>query len=558
MKNHWLLFLICIFCCTSATYAQDIENIAEEKPFVFSGAFTLYGSHYHIDGIPSRRKDFSWYLTGNPNFRIYGIDIPFNFTVSEQERSFRQPFNQFSITPSYKWVKLHFGYTNIMWSPFTWAGQTALGAGVELSPGKFRFGFLYGRLNRAVEEDLTSIEPVTPAFKRTGYAARIGYGTETSHVDVIFLKGRDHLSSLDSIPKETVVLPMENVVFGISSKLKLTETLFWDADIAGSVVTRDSRSEPFSGDDPGFTETFGSVMNVNTSTNLYGAVQTEFGYAGKIVKIKAKYKRVEPDFMSMGAYYFQTDVENITLEPSFNLLKSKLRINSSIGQQRDNLLKRKSFTSKRLIGNMSVDWTAGNIFGVNALYSNYSSDQSRGLKIPNEQLKQTYVAQNIMLSPRLTFIKEKMSHMHIVIANRQWMQDKNPNTANLTEYQVDNLNYTGSLIFNQSALTVTGSYLLTVFDASTNSNRLNGFSLGANKAFFGNKLNSGINGSYTIHELNSMPFADIINISSQHNYNLTSHHGIALIFNFLSNRGKIPASDSFTEYNIDLGYTYTF
>jgi hypothetical protein len=558
MKNHWLLFIIGICCIHSVAYAQDIENIADEKPFVLSGAFTLYGSHYHVDGIPSRRKDFSWYLTGNPNFRIYGIDIPFNFTVSEQERSFRQPFNQFSITPSYKWIKLYLGYTNITWSPFTWAGQTALGAGVELNPGKFRFGFLYGRLNRAVEEDLISTEPVTPAFKRTGYAARIGYGTETSFVDLIFLKGRDHQSSLDSIPKQTVVLPMENVVVGISSKLKLTSTLFWDTDVAASIVTRDSRSEPFSGEDPGFTETFGSIMNVNTSTNLYGAVQTEFGYAGKIVKIKAKYKRVEPDFMSMGAYYFQTDVENMTLEPSFNLLNSKLRINSSIGQQRDNLLKKKSFTSKRLIGNINVDWTAGNIFGINALYSNYSSDQSKGLKIPNEQLKQTYVAQNIMLSPRLTFIKEKMSHMHILIANRQWMQDKNPNTASLTEYQVDNFNYTGSLIFNQSALTVTGSYLLTVFDASTNSNRLNGFSLGANKAFFDNKLNSGINASYTIHKLNSAPFADIINISSQHNYNLTKHHGLALIFNFLSNQGKIPTSESFTEYNIDLGYTYTF
>lgn len=555
MKKCLLFFLIVI---SSATFAQDLENIADEKPIAFSGAFTLFGSHYHVDGIPSRRKDFSWYLTGNPNLRIYGIDIPFNFTVSEQERSFRQPFNQFAITPSYQWVKLHLGYTNITWSPFTWAGQTALGAGMELSPGKFRFGFLYGRLNRAVEEDLTSIEPVTPAFKRTGYAARIGYGTETSHVDLIFLKGRDHLSSLDSIPKETVILPMENSVFGITSKIKLSNTLFWDVDLAGSVVTRDTRSDDFSGDDPGFTESFSSIMNVNTSTNFYTALQTEFGYVGKIFHAKVKYKRVEPDFLSMGAYYFQTDVENITLEPGLNLLNSKLRINTSIGQQRDNLLDQKSFTSKRLIGNLMVDWTAGQIFGVNALYSNYSSDQSRGLKIPNEQLKQTYVSQNLMLAPRLTFIKEKRSHIHMMIANRQWMQDKNPNTAEQTEYQVDNLNYTGSLIFNQSALTLTGSYMLTVFDASVNSNRLNGFSLGANKAFFANKFNSGVMASYTLHDLNSQPFADILNISSQHNFSLTEHHGLALSFNFLSNKGKIIDAETFTEYNIDLGYTYTF
>jgi hypothetical protein len=75
----------------------------------------------------------------------------------------------------------------------------------------------------------------------------------------------------------------------------------------------------------GSPTTFRSVLNVNTSTNLYNAVQTEFGFVNKTVKIKAKYKRVEPDFQSMGAYYFQTDVENITLEPSFTLAQSKLQ-----------------------------------------------------------------------------------------------------------------------------------------------------------------------------------------------------------------------------------------
>ncbi|HOZ76236.1 MAG TPA: hypothetical protein PLS51_07360 [Flavobacterium sp.] len=551
-----LLFFVLLFWVAAA--GQELDKIATQKPFEFSGTFTLYGSHYHVDGIAARRKDFSWYLTGNPNFKIYGIEIPFSFTVSEQERSFRQPFNQFCVSPSYKWAKAHLGYTNLTWSPFTWAGQTALGAGIELSPGKFRFGFLYGRINRAVEEDVTAVEPVTPAFKRTGYAARIGYGTETSHLDFIFLKAKDDANSLDSIPKQTVILPAENAVLGLSSKLKFSEHFFWDVDLAASVVTRDIRATPLSDDDEGLANNFRSVLNVNTSTNLYNAVQTEFGFVNKTMKIKAKYKRVEPDFQSMGAYYFQTDVENITLEPSFTLAKSKLRINSSIGQQRDNILHQKSFTSKRLIGNLAVDLTLGKFFGINALYTNYSSDQSKGLKVPNETLKQTYISQNMMLAPRFTFMKEKISHFHILMANRQWMQDRNATTAPQTEYQVDNLNYTGSLVFNQSALTLSGSYLLTVFDANTNSNRLNGFSLSANKALFNNKLNSGISGSYTMHELNSAPFATILNLSSQHNYALTQHHGIALQFNFLSNQAKVVGTDSFTEYNIDLGYTYTF
>jgi hypothetical protein len=102
-----LLFFVLLFWVAAA--GQELDKIATQKPFEFSGTFTLYGSHYHVDGIAARRKDFSWYLTGNPNFKIYGIEIPFSFTVSEQERSFRQPFNQFCVSPSYKWARRIWG-----------------------------------------------------------------------------------------------------------------------------------------------------------------------------------------------------------------------------------------------------------------------------------------------------------------------------------------------------------------------------------------------------------------------------------------------------------------
>ena len=538
--------------------AQDIANITTAKPFEVSGSFTVFNSYYNANGIDPRRKDFTWYITGNPNFKIYGIDIPFSLTISEQERSFRQPFNQFLISPSYKWAKLHLGYTNLTWSPFTWAGQTAFGVGVELNPKKFRFGFLYGRLNRAVEEDLTSIQTQTPSFKRMGYATRIGYGTETSHVDLIYLKGKDDENSLTTIPTKTEVLPAENVVVGIASKIKFTDKLFWNADIAASVYTRDVRATPFNNDEPGIISAFSSLLKTNSSTQYYNAYQSELAFVTKKFKIKAKYKRVEPDFKSMGAYYFQTDVENITLEPSYYFTKAKLKINSSIGRQRDNLLNKKSFTSKRFIGNIGADWSPVKIFGINALYSNYSGEQSKGLKIPNQATQQSYVSQSIMVSPRMTFVKEKVSHFHMLVANRQWLQDNNPNTSLLTEYEVDNLNYTSSFVFNKLGLTMSGSYILSIFNSNSNTNRLNGFSIVGSKSFLDNKLLSNLSIGNTFQTLNSEAFATILNLSTQHGYKITKNHGINFLVNYLSTTSKTTASNSFTEFNIDLGYTYTF
>lgn len=558
LKIKWSVIILWCLMFPFHGKAQDLENIQEEKPIEFSGNLTLFGSTYHANGIDPRRKDFSWYFTGNPLLKIYGVEIPFSFTVSEQERSFRQPFNQFCISPSYKWAKAHLGYTNLTWSPFTWSGQTAMGAGVEINPGKFRFGVLYGRLNRAVEENIVSNEAITPAFKRMGYAMRLGYGTETSHVDVILLKGKDDENSLEKMPTSTEVLPGENIVAGISSKIKWAKNFFWDADIAASVFTRDVRALPLSPDENALLSKFSSLLTINTSTQLYGAYQSELRFEEKKYKIKAKYRRVEPDFQSMGAYYFQTDVENITIEPSAFLLNNRLRISSSFGQQRDNLLNKKAFTTKRLIGNIGLDWNISKVFGFNANYANFSGEQGKGLKIPNQATQQSYVSQNMTLMPRFTFVKEKITHFHTVMANRQWLVDKNPNTASLTEYQVDNVNYTSSVMFNKIGLTVGATYLLSIFNSNANVNRLNGIGINASKPFLANKLMTSLSANGTQQKLNGENFATILNVTLQNTYKFNEHHGITLLGVYLDNAAKTATGITFSEYNIDLGYTYTF
>ena len=80
------------------------------------------------------------------------------------------------MSPYYKWITIHAGYRNINYSQFTLAGHTFLGAGVELHPGIFRFGFISGRFNRAIKADtsLKSFQPYT--YSNRGIAAKIGLG----------------------------------------------------------------------------------------------------------------------------------------------------------------------------------------------------------------------------------------------------------------------------------------------------------------------------------------------------------------------------------------------
>ncbi len=174
-----VLFLCLLFPAFCTLPAQDLGSIKDEKKLSVNGQLGASMVFYNVEGRDANRPAFSWMLIGNPVLTIYGITFPFSFTVSEQERSFQQPFNRFGVSPSYKWAKLHLGYRNVSFSKYTLGGHTILGAGGEFSPGKFRIGVMYGQLLRPVPFNsiLYSQTQQVPSYRRNGLAFRFGYGT---------------------------------------------------------------------------------------------------------------------------------------------------------------------------------------------------------------------------------------------------------------------------------------------------------------------------------------------------------------------------------------------
>jgi hypothetical protein len=192
------LFFLQLMLLNSMVSAQDINQIGNQKPFTINGNFGIGAGTYSSSGIPPREREFSYLFNGAPVVSIYGVSFPFEIVVSDQQRGFRQPFNQYGISPTYKWITIHAGWQSIMWSPFTMAGYNILGGGIELNPGKLRFGFVYGRFNKAIDVDpaqpLTVLQ--TPAYERKGFSAKLGVGTERNHFDLIFLNAKDDANSI--------------------------------------------------------------------------------------------------------------------------------------------------------------------------------------------------------------------------------------------------------------------------------------------------------------------------------------------------------------------------
>src|SRR5450631_2698196 len=429
LKKVTLFLLLAGVSGAQALQAQDIGALGSQKPFTLKGAAQLRGIYYTASGIPGRRTPFSYLFSGNLTADMYGISFPMNFSISEADRSFSQPFNQFGISPHYKWITVHLGYRNVSFSPYTLAGYTMLGAGVELTPGKFRMGFMYGRLNRATTLDTTTQSLAPISFTRKAFAIKLGYGTENNFIDISMLKGKDDPGSL-SLGKTTLdslaVAPAANTVLGISTRLSLTKNIFFEGDVGTSLYTRDINSPLVldSVTDPTI-RTLKKIATVNGTSELYTAMSAAIGYKTKLYGIKLQYQRIDPDFQSMGAYFFNSDLESYTVAPSFRAFKNKLRFAGSIGFQHDNLQHQKEATTHKIIATtmLSADFTKQ--LGIDINYSNFSNNQQPNTIRFADSLKIVQTTQNFSVSPRWMLMGKVYSHTIILSANRMQMNDFN-------------------------------------------------------------------------------------------------------------------------------------
>lgn len=550
-----LIFFVLMLSFTNI-YTQDIGSLNSQKPFKISGNLSAHGLFYNMSGIEARSKPFSYIFSGNVNASIYGIDIPLSFVWSEQERSFRQPFNQFGLSPKYKWITIHAGYRSLNFSSFTLSGYSILGAGAELNPGKFRFGFIAGRFNRAVSTTNSGMANPTPAYKRTGFSTKIGYGTNKSYFDLIFLKAKDDSTSLKPDSANLFLTPAENVVIGYNTKFEINKQFSFESEASLSSYTSNTRADTTNENKGTTVKMFKSLVPVNATTNGYSAFRAGFSYRLKMFSLKVLYRRVSPGYQSMGTYYIANDYQNITLEPTFSLLKQKLNIRGAIGLQNDNLAKNKKSTSSRTIGSLSFNYNASSKFGVDGNFSNMSTNQKAGT-IPLIDSTKIYQSNmNVMLAPRLVFVSSKKSQVIMLAFNYMVLNDNNQKTKNLTEYHTTNvfLNYILTLVKKNLSIAIGVNSASVKF--SSNSTSSLGFSTTVTKSLSDGKLNL----SLPVVVQNSKfqgGTSWTLNILPGFNYQPLKKHSLSFNCGYIGNFSNI-SGQSFNEIRGDLGYTYTF
>lgn len=413
-----------VLACIGGLSAQDIEQIDLKKPVKLSGNLSFSMESYSVNGIPPRRQPFTWTLSGAPTLNVLGVTMPFQLLLGNFENRFYQPFNQYGISPRYKWLTVHAGYRNINFQPYTLAGFRILGGGVEVNTAYradgpktgLRFGFMYGRLNRSTALDSAQFaNPLAfrplPSYTRMAYAAKVGVGNDEGFFDISYLHGWDVERSLSTAQQDSVA-PQRNTAIGFSWRKDLyrheQRRLFWKTDVGLSAYTLDDR-QPFrdvSAEPAIVQDLVSGWLGAKISTQYLSAGETSLNYQAKGGGVGLSYKRVDPEYRSMGAYFFQNDIEQFTLTPSLRLDSGRVNIHTSFGLQRDNIARQRLVTSERLIGNVNVNWNPTQRFGLNASWSNFGVTQNPTRVSPDAELFKQ-VSNNFTLVPYMNRISDK-------------------------------------------------------------------------------------------------------------------------------------------------------
>ena len=562
------LSLVLAFCAGIPLAAQNLESIGREKPFSFSGGLAFNQVFYASSGIDARRDPYNYIASGNLNLSLYGWTIPLTFTLSNRNSTFSQPFNQYSLHPTWKWITAHAGYTSMSFSPYTVNGHTFLGGAIDLAPeGNWKLSALHGRFLKAIGPDTATAHSPSPSFQRMGYGLKVSYGKGGNFVDLILFRAEDEAASAD-IPDSIGVKPQQNLVTSLGAGTTLFKHFALKTEIAASAITKDTRTEKISHSHP--LAKAGKLFEPRLSSAYYQALKMSLDYQKDAWIIGFAYERIDPGYSTLGAYYFNNDLENITLNGSAGVLRGKMNLTASTGIQHDNLDKTKVSTMRRMVGAVNLNYIPSKQFNLLASYSSfqtYTNIRSQFETINQltpydnlDTLNFTQISRNASFSGTYT-LPGAENRRQTINVNLTWQDaaDKQGEAAQTTGTRFYNINTGYAVALAPRNMNLAATFNTTINRGPFIQTQTMGPTASVTKTFFNRKfrttLSSSYNNTYTngihVNAVATCRFNGAITVRKKHHFNLST---------VVVKRTSRPegAGRSFTELTGTLGYRYNF
>lgn len=549
--------------------AQNLESIGKENAVSVTGGVSLNQIFYSANGIDSRRDPYSYFASGNINFSLYGWSVPLSFSISNQNTTFQQPFNQYSIHPTYKWVTAHVGYTSMSYSPYTVNGHIFLGGAVDLAPeGKWKFSALYGRFLKAVDPDTTDASSQLPAFRRMGYGFKTSYTSGGDFVDLTLFHAEDDVNSVSYIPDSLNILPQENLVVSIGAGKTIFERFLLKAELATSALSNDTRAGETDLSHPLAKTRF--LYSPRLSSSFYNAFKASFDYQQDVFTVGVAYERVDPQYRTLGAYYFNNDLVNITFNGTASILEGRMNVAVSGGTQHDNLDKSKISTMRRAVGSLNINYAPTERLNLAASYSNfqtYTNIRSQFQQInqltPYENLDTlnfTQLSQNATLTAMYSFGQSQSRKQNVnVNFTLQDASDKQGDVEQNSGMRFYNFNTAYAINLIPQNMIVSVSLNATINDGAGIDTKTYGPVASVSRSFLDKKFRTTLSSSYNNTYSNGVNINRIINGRFTGTVSIQKKHNINLSTVVVNRENQVEGgSRSFTEFTGTLGYSYSF
>lgn len=563
MKKILLIFFL-FNSYFSFPQSFNLEQAAKADWVTMNGGVSANAVFY--EGA-ANRDPFTYFLNGNLNLNIRGLyHIPISFIYSNQQFDFPSPFtfNRLSLHPSYKWLTAHVGNVAMTFSPYTLNGHQFTGAGVDIAPnGPFKISAMYGRFLKATEYDPENPESM-PAYNRMGYGLKTSYDFGSVRAGLIFFSAKDAENSIPEIfPAELNATPKANVVVSAETAFKLFDKAQINLEYARTTITEDTRVE-----NDGGRQGFLSFLTArNVTTNHYNAFKAQFSYPAGNGSLGVGYERVDPGYRTLGAYFFNNDLENITVNASQQLFNNKLNVSVNGGLQRDNLDNAKTSELQRVVTSVNLTYNPSDKLSFNGMYSNFQSytnirNQFDYINEVSEfdnvdTLNYRQISQNANAGV-LYFLKKEKDRQHSLNLNLSFQTSQNEQGGQAVDESSSvfyNAAASYTLAYPERALNVSFAVNATQNTLGNDDSFMVGPTLAVNKEFLDKKLRSGFSGSYNTSFSEGTQQNNIYNFRLNGSYTLAEQHNFSL--NLLSLFRNLPAGNS-NDFTATLAYSYTF
>ena len=538
---------------SNAVSAQNVEEILEfrkKKPLKISGSISANATQFNSTPKQSRQS-FTYQLSGSINMSLYELfHIPITFNLNNYGAKFSYPSlpNRLSLHPSYKWIRAHIGDVSMSFSPYTLNGHQFTGVGIELSPARWRASAMGGRLLRKVDIDASN-PAIRPNYERWGYGVKAGYDGEKFSVGGTIFTARDKQRDISFDADALGIYPKGNIAIGVEGSLNVIKDLKLSLEYGLSIMQRDLRVK---------------------EKSYYHAFKADLAYSFLGNTIGIGYERISPDYETLGAYYFNNDYENATLNYSRNFFKDRLSLALSGGVQRDDLSNQKQERNKRFVGSVNINFTPNDKFTASISISSYqahrnikSSFDYINERTPYENLDTLRFTQlNNSIDMNLNWrLRNSETQSHTLSANASYQEaaDKQGRyimPGNLTRFMNLGANY--AIDFTPLDFSVTAGINASNNYASRKNVLTIGPTLTGSKHLFKKALTTGLTLSFNQTQEAGRKLATIYNVRWHANYRFLKRHGLnaSVAYQHRSlSEATLTNSSSLTS---QISYSYSF